>query len=43
MVEGLKGTGVADDVARLKEELRKEKAARILLESAHGALQAAFA
>jgi len=43
MPEGLKGTGVSEDVARLKEELRKEKAARVALENAHGALQAAFA
>src|ERR1044071_2202796 len=42
MPDGLH-SGVADDVSRLKEELRKEKAARIALENAHGALQAAFA
>jgi diguanylate cyclase (GGDEF)-like protein len=36
-------TGVGEEVARLREELRAERAARTLVESAYGALQAAFA
>jgi len=37
------GTGVSDEVARLQEELKAERAQRLALEAAHGALQAAFA
>ncbi|HYK42376.1 MAG TPA: PAS domain-containing protein, partial [Thermoanaerobaculia bacterium] len=37
------GATASDEVARLKEELRAERALRLGLETVHGALQAAFA
>jgi len=37
------GASASDEVARLKEELRAERALRFGLETVHGALQAAFA
>jgi diguanylate cyclase (GGDEF)-like protein len=37
------GVGVGDEAARLREELRAERAARLATENAYAALQAAFA
>lgn len=41
--EARTSTGSSEEVSRLKEELRAERALRVGLEAAHGALQAAFA
>ncbi|HEY6146104.1 MAG TPA: PAS domain-containing protein, partial [Thermoanaerobaculia bacterium] len=43
MAETRVGASASDEVARLKEELRAERALRLGLETVHGALQAAFA